>query len=112
MNMNTLLAALKAASPADVGLVLAKLRASRDDLQKQIIAALNANPPADTDDLSADFVRVNTWIRTLEAAVQPAPPGNADAALLSAMQAVDAASAGSAAMSSLLTAIDGIVKSF
>jgi hypothetical protein len=112
MDIPSLLADLKALSAGDLGAVLATLRDARDKLQKAILDGLAADPPADTAQDSADFALVNTWIRTLEAAVQPAPAPNADADLLAAMQAVDAATANSAAVSTLLTAVDGLVKSF
>ncbi len=112
MDIPSLQADLKALSAANLGAVLATLRNSRDSLQQEILDGLAADPPADTSQASADFALVNTWIRTLEAAVQPTPPATADADLLNAMQAVDAATANSAAVSGLLTAVDGLVKSF
>jgi hypothetical protein len=101
---------LAALSGGTLGQVLAQLRSARDNLQAQIIAGNNADPQQDTDGLSNDFVLVNTWIRTLEAAVQPAPPPTADADLLNAMQDVDAAAAQSADLNNLLVAVDGAVK--
>lgn len=112
MDIPTLATDLTALSAGNLAVVLAKLRDARDTLQNQIIAALNQDPPADTTDLSNDFSLVNTWIRTLEAAVQPSPPANANADLLQAMQDADAASARSAAVGGILKAIDGLVQAF
>jgi len=112
MDIPTLATSLTALSAGNLGLVLAKMRDARDALQTQIVAALDEDPPADATGLSNDFALVNAWIRTLEAAVQPSPPANADTDLLQAMQIADAASANSAAVGGLLASVDGLVKSF
>jgi hypothetical protein len=112
MDIPSLMADLKALSAGDLDAVLDELVDAHDKLQKAILDGLAADPPADTAQDSADFALVDTWIRTLEAAVRPSPPPNADAELLAAMQAVDAATANSAAATSLLTAVHGLVQSF
>jgi len=112
MDIPTLAAALTALAAGDLATILAKMRSARDALQAQIVAALEADPPADTTGLSNDFALVNSWIRTLEAAVQPTPPANANADLLQAMQNADAEAANSAAIGGLLKAVDGLVTSF
>ena len=112
VNVPTLAQNLAALNSSSLGQVLAQLRAARDNLQAQLLAGINAIPPQDTTDLANQFTLVNSWIRTLEAAVQPAPPPNADADLLAAMQAVDAATATSGALNNLLVSIDGVVKAF
>lgn len=105
IDIPTLANDLAALSGSALGKALAQLRTARDSLQAQVIAG-NAPDPAS---VSNDFTLVNTWIRTLEAAVQPAPPPDASAALLSAMQAVDTAAAKSGALNNLLTSVNGLV---
>lgn len=110
VNIPSLANALMALSTGTLGQVQVQLRAARDALQSQILARNNAVPPMDTTALSTQFSLVNTWIRALDAAVQPSPPSSAAADLLSAMRAVDHATANSAALDHLLVTIDGIVQ--
>lgn len=112
VDVPTLAQALSALGSGDQATVLKRLEAAADALQDQIDAGQDADPPQDTTDLENQFTLVNEWIRALVASMQPAPPASADQDLLNAMQAVDAATATSAALNGLLIAVDGLVKSF
>ncbi len=100
--------ALTALNNSTLGQVQVTMRKARDDLQTKLLDATDAGE--DTTDLASDFTLLNTWIRALDAAVQPTPPPNAATDLLNTMRAVDRMTSYSTALNNLLIAVDGIVK--
>jgi hypothetical protein len=110
VDLDSLVQSMAALTGSDLDQVETELRQERDQLQSEVLAGVHADPPQDTSDLANQLALVNTWIRTLNAAAQANPPAGSANDLLNAMQAVDAATATSSGLNSLLVAVNGIVQ--
>jgi hypothetical protein len=112
VDLGTLAQALAGLSGGNLTAVETKLMDAMDSLRDAIDAKTLAMPPQDASAEIAERALCQSWFDALAAAVGPSPPATANADLLAAMQALDAAKARSGALNDLLKGVDGLVKSF